>query len=329
MSQANITDVAKAANVSVATVSRALNEPEKVSSETQNRIKEAIRELNYRPNRLGVRLRKQKTNVLLVLVSDLGNPFFSDILYGMDETAQKHGYSLMVVSTYFNTERERSSLLALEQRTVDGAVLLSSMLPTEEINYYDAHFPIIQCCDFNEDSTAMHVSIDNYKATEQVVEYFLALGRKRIAAIGLSNNFISSRLRAKAYRETLERHGIAFEPDMFQVVPHTFEYGITATQVLLRLPEPPDAIFCMSDIIAAGAVRALADAGIRVPEDVALIGFDNVVISKIITPPLSTVGQPMRQIGNTAIEALIERMKGHPVTKEIYLDHELILRKTT
>ena len=185
MSQANITDVAKAANVSVATVSRALNEPEKVSSETQNRIKEAIRELNYRPNRLGVRLRKQKTNVLLVLVSDLGNPFFSDILYGMDETAQKHGYSLMVVSTYFNTERERSSLLALEQRTVDGAVLLSSMLPTEEINYYDAHFPIIQCCDFNEDSTAMHVSIDNYKATEQVVEYFLALGRKRIAAIGL------------------------------------------------------------------------------------------------------------------------------------------------
>lgn len=166
MSQANITDVAKAANVSVATVSRALNEPEKVSTETQNRIKEAIKELNYRPNRLGVRLRKQKTNVLLVLVSDLGNPFFSDILYGMDETAQKHGYSLMVVSTYFNTERERSSLLALEQRTVDGAVLLSSMLPTEDINYYDAHFPIIQCCDFNEDSTAMHVSIDNYKATE-------------------------------------------------------------------------------------------------------------------------------------------------------------------
>ena len=105
----------------------------------------------------------------------------------------------------------------------------------------------------------MHVSIDNYKATEQVVEYFLALGRKRIAAIGLSNNFISSRLRAKAYRETLERHGIAFEPDMFQVVPHTFEYGITATQALLRLPEPPDAIFCMSDTIAAGAVRALAE----------------------------------------------------------------------
>ena len=219
MSQANITDVAKAANVSVATVSRALNEPEKVSSETQNRIKEAIKELNYRPNRLGVRLRKQKTNVLLVLVSDLGNPFFSDILYGMDETAQKHGYSLMVVSTYFNTERERSSLLALEQRTGDGAVLLSSMLPTEEINYYDAHFPIIQCCDFNEDSTAMHVSIDNYKATEQVVEYFLALGRKRIAAIGLSNNFISSRLRAKAYRETLERHGIAFEPDSSKSFP--------------------------------------------------------------------------------------------------------------
>lgn len=325
----SINEVAKAANVSIATVSRALNKSSKVSEDTRIRVQEAAERLNYHPSRAGQSARKQKTHTLLVLVSDIGNPYFSDILFGMDETAQKYGYNLLVVSTYFSETREKKMMKYLDDGTADGAILLASTLPREVIDEYDSRYAIIQCCDYNEESASAHVSIDNYKAARQATEFFLNSGHRRIGMLGISNSFNSSHLRVQAYQDALKKAGIPFEPELLKLGPHTFEFGISATQELLKLGNRPTAVFAASDVLAAGALRALADAGLEAPGDMAVMGFDNINISKMVTPPLSTVAQPMRQIGNTAVETLMDKMKGNPVISEIYLEHEIILRKTT
>lgn len=325
----SISEVAKAANVSVATVSRVFNKSGKVAEDTRIRIQEAAEKLNYHPTRGGQIQKKQKTHALLVLVSDIGNPFFSDILFGMDETAQIYGYNLLVVSTYFSASREKKMMKYLDTGIASGAILLASTMPKEIIDDYDARYPIVQCCDYNEESTSAHVSIDNYKAACQATEFFVNSGHRRIAMLGISNSFNSSYLRVKAYKDTLKKWNIPFAPELLKLGPHTFEFGISAAQELLKLEDHPTAIFASSDVIAAGALRAAAEAGLNVPGDVAVLGFDNINISKMVTPPLSTVAQPMRQIGNTAVETLIDKIKGNPVISEVYLEHEIILRKTT
>jgi LacI family repressor for deo operon, udp, cdd, tsx, nupC, and nupG len=324
-----IADVARYAKVSPATVSRVLNNTANVSNEMRKKVLHAVKELQYRPNQMGQALRTKKSNMLLVVVSDMGNSFFSDILYGMDETAQRYGYNLLVVSTYFNAQRELKMLEFLDNKTVDGSVLLATNLIKEDIDRYASRYPIIQCCEYVEDANAPHISIDNYSAACQVVKYFINAGHNRIAYIGQNNTFISSNLRESAYVETLKENNIPYRPEYVKKGSHSFDFGVTSMQELLKLEERPTAAFVISDRIAAGCLRALAYSDVSVPDEMSIIGFDNIDISKMVTPPLSTVAQPMRQLGNMAIEMLIEKICGYQINKNIYLDHEIILRKST
>ena len=324
-----IIDVAKAAGVSPATVSRVLNNSCQVSEKTRIKVLTAVKEMEYHPNQMGQNLRTQRSNMLLVLVSDMGNSYFSDILYGMDETAQSYGYNLFVASTYFSPEREQKMLTLLNNKTVDGAILLASNLTQESIDKYDVDFPIIQCCDYLESSTAAHVSIDNYSASYQVMKLLIDSGHKRIAFLEQHNTFISTILRKQAYMDALRDYGLPYDPAIVKSGDHTFDFGVSGTQELLRLKERPTAIFAISDRIAVGALRALAMASIDVPSEMAVIGFDNIDISRMTTPPLSTVAQPMRLIGNTAVKMLMDRMNGKEISKEIFLDYEIVLRKST
>lgn len=325
----HISEVAKAANVSPATVSRVLNDYAKVSVKTRAKVLETVERLGYHPNQMGQNLRNKKSNMLLVLVSDMGNSYFSDILFGMDETAQKYGYSLLVVSTYYNAERELKMLSFLDNKTVDGAILLATNLTKHNIDRYDAKFPIIQCCEYVEGSSAAHVSIDNYAAAYQAVKYLIDSGHKKIAYLGLANNFVSTQLREKAYIQALEDNGIQYEQAYFKQGNHSFDFGITGMQELLKLSERPTAVFATSDKVAAGCIRALTNASITIPNEMAVLGFDNIDISRMVTPPLSTVAQPMRKLGCMAIEMLVTKLCGNEITKETYLDYEIVLRKTT
>ncbi|MFW6238424.1 MAG: LacI family DNA-binding transcriptional regulator [Halanaerobiales bacterium] len=327
---ANIRDVAEKAGVSIATVSRVLNNREEVSPETRTRVEKVIAEIGYQPNLLGRNLRRSETRMILVSLYSMSNPFYSRVVRGIEEGGRERDYNILIYNNNGDPDRERLYLGLLENRLVDGVILMSPQLPAGELVRIGKEYPLIQCCEYIEDISVPRVSVDNVAAARTAVEHLIERGHRRIAMIGGPREVLSAVQREEGYRQALEENGLSYDPDLIISGHYTNKGGERAARELLARRERPTAIFAISDMMAVGAVMAARDAGLKIPEDMAVVGFDNSEISAIYDPSLTTISQPRYDLGRLTVDLLIEIINGDGLEKKEYqLEHELIVRESS
>ncbi len=327
-----ISDVAREAKVSVATVSRVVNNSATVLPETARRVRETIEQLHYEPNAMARNFRTRASRVALILAPNITNPYYANILTGISTSARKHGYSIMICTVGGEREQEMEYLDILAKRHADGAILLAMALNNGDLERYAEKYPIVQCSEYVPGTKVAHVAVDNYKAAYQMTEHLVCIGHRRIAMISSVNDYPSTQRRMTGYRDALAAAGIPFQEDYirFGSFDYNFSSGYSGAQSMLSLRTPPTAIFCISDMLALGAINGAQDMGLNVPGNVSIVGFDDVEHATMIRPHITTMAQPCFQLGECAMELLYEQLRGdeHP-RKEIILETELKLRSSS
>lgn len=328
---ATISDVAREAQVSVATVSRVLNKQDSVKKATADRVYAAIEKLKFEPNILARNFRRSESRVILIIAPNITNPYYSHILTGIGDTANELGYSALIFNTANSEEREKEGMEMLKKRRADGAILLARNQGSQWLEEYAENYPVVQCSEYDPQVPFPHVSIDNYKAVREVMAYLFALGHERIATISSKNRYISTDLRMKAYKDALVEEGLPVEENLvaYAGLDYSFRSGKEAAEKLLAQENRPTAIFCISDTIALGAIAAAMEKGIRVPEDLTVIGFDDVEDTMMFHPYITTVGQPCYELGKNAMRMLYDRINGQlDPQHEMVLKHKFIIRES-
>ncbi len=306
-------DVAARAGVSATTVSHVMNKTRFVSKEVKARVLRAMEELSYQPNAIARSLRKRSTQTIGLIISDIANPFFTGLVRGVEDVANSRGYNLVLCNTDEKPEKERMYIRVLMQKQVDGII----MAPTGGNREYIAGlvkqgFPLVFVDRYLEDVEAPAVVVDNEEGACQAVEHLVKLGHTRIAiVIGLPRTTIVDRL--KGYERTLEKHGLAIDPGLIKEGSSSVDGGFEASIELLALDPRPTAIFPTNNLMTIGVMRALQSRGIRCPEDIAVVGFDDFEWASAFRPFLTTVSQPVYDEGKNAAEVLIAQMKGRKV----------------
>lgn len=325
-----IKDVAKAANVSVATVSRVLNKKTNVSDEAVQAVNKAVEELGYSPNFLGRDLRKSETRRILAIIATTEQSFYSEVIRGMQDAAYMQGYDVLIATTRDDPEHEMHLLNMLFSKAVDGAVLLAPKLDSHTISELAGRYQLAMCLERLDDCEILCVTIDNERAGFDAVNYLISKGRRRIGLITTEVRSQSSIDRENGYRHALREAGIPLDPSLIYYGEYNAESGTRGFEKLMKLPQPPDAIFAVSDMIAIGAMSCALSQGVAVGRDVLFIGFDNISYSHTFIPHLSTVEQPCYLQGKTVIERLINNIKtGEKDTKTYKLPHSIIPREST
>jgi len=307
-------DVAKKAGVSTATVSRTLTSPDKVSPSARSKVMKAMNELGYSSV---LSPRHQKSNdsrTLLILVPDICDPFFHEIIRGIEVTAAAEGYLVLTGDCAHQNLQEVSFLDKILTRQIDGLLLLGSQVPVlSELSYREQLPPLVMANEFSADLAFPTVHIDNLTAAFNAVNWLLDAGLKKIACITGPDTMSHCRYRRQGYIQALNRRNIPVEPRYLARGDFSFSSGSDALTYLMQLPDPPDAIFCHNDRMALGVLHQASVMGIRVPEQLSVIGFDDIDAAQYSHPPLTTVTQPRFRIGCEAATLLIEIIQGKRV----------------
>jgi LacI family transcriptional regulator len=307
---ATVADVARVAGVSGATVSHVLNGTRYVSDETKQKVQRAIEELRYEVNSVAQSLKRNRSQMFGLIVSDIANPFFTAVVRGVEDVAQRRGYNVILCNTDEDPARELRSLQLLHQKRADG-VLLS---PTGIHHGYldrllEAAYPLV-CFDRVLPGVSCDaVVLDNVAGSYQAVDHLVALGHRRIGIVGGVGRVGTSTERLEGYRRALLANGIIEEPDLVREGNSRLDGGFARTIDLLELPNPPSAIFVTNNLMTLGAIAALQSRGLRIPGDVAIVGFDDFEWAMILRPRLTTVAQPTYEFGQMAAELLIARIE--------------------
>ncbi len=325
-----IKDVAKEAGVSVATVSRVLNKTSNVTPDTIMLVKEAIEKLHYRPNFLGRNLRKCETNVILAILPGAEQTFYADILKGMQYKAADLGYDIIYSISSGHFENEKRQLNMLYNKTVDAAILFSSKMPTEEIKKINANYNIALVCEGIREAGVLTVSVNDEQAGFEAVKTLFNKGYNKIGLITSQFSVKSSFDRENGYKRAIAEFGAVYRSEYIFSQDYTFKSGQDAMDYFLNLPEPPEAVFAISDILAVGAINRATARGLNVGKDIAIMGFDNISLSEIYTPSVSTVTQPCFDMGSLAVERLIHNIGSENKDNRHYImPHRVILRQST
>lgn len=326
---ANIQQVAKQAGVSVATVSRVLNSKNTVSNKTKLRVEEAIKELNYEPSMLGRNLRNSESRIVLILLPSISNPFYLEIIKGIENVAISHNYNILLCETDSDPEKENIYFDLVRKKMADGIISMDPAVNVETLKGLAEKYAIIQCSEYGGGIGIPYVTIDNEEASYRAVKHLLQIGHTKIALMNTDEKFLYARERKMGYQRALEEHGIKMNTDyIFYTEDLGFENGQHAMQKILKIKDRPTAVFAVSDLLAIGALKEINAAGLNVPGDMALVGFDKIDFSNMTNPTLTTVAQPMYKMGTTAAKMLIDKIQGKKVDSVI-LDFELIIREST
>lgn len=326
---ATIKDVAKASGVSVATVSRVLNNSASVSEETAKLVNDAIKTLNYRPNFLGRNLRKCETNIILAVIPSTEHTYYSQVLHGMQSKASELGYDIVVSTSNSHYKTERRLLNMLTNRIVDAAIFMGTRLEPELLMEMDEQYCISLCCERIPDCNLLTVNVDDVKAAYDAVSYLISKGHRDIAMISTGGSANSSADREEGYMTALKDHGI--EPKCGYLFQGGYDYknGGYALEKFMKLTEKPTAVFAVSDLLAIGAVKKAHELGINVGKDLAVMGFDNISMTEMYVPSISTVEQPCYKMGRVVVEKTIENLSNKINYGRHIVEHRLILREST
>lgn len=327
-----IFDVAAESGVSKATVSRAFTNPGAVSPETLTRIREAAKKLNYRPNAVArAMITKRTGNLAFIIYGEqapvITNPFYGPILEAVVGAARDSGYSMFIASD--DSLRSNSGDILL-QKQVDG--ILFSSQPNRELVQHalQSDIPVVIVNNLLELEGCCCILCDDQDGVRQAMDHFVSLGHKRIALLGgRFTSFVYTR-RSDAYQRFMREHGLPVLPGYTDVVPPTVEQALCAMERMLCLPQPPTAVLCMNDTLAIGALKAVQRAGLRVPQDISIIGFDNSALCTIAEPELSSLDQSTEEMGRVAVECLRAQIRGEAWERQhITLSTRLVLRHST
>ena len=330
---ANIYEVARRAGVSTATVSRVLSQADVVAPATRRRVLAAVERLGYEPNSAAKNLRTLRTTTLLVTVPDISNPFFSLILQGIEDAAQRAGYSVLVGDTQHDRVREERYALMLKRKEADGLIFLGHRLPKPAAELVRAMAPrcapVVNGCEFNPRLGIPGVHIDNAKAASEAMDHLYRLGHRRI---GVVTGPLVSPLSRDRLKGASARAKTARADRDFVVVTGDFsiESGAHGAERLLGRRNPPTAIFCFNDEMAMGVLETARRRHLRVPNDLSVVGFDDIRFARYTHPPLTTVAQPMRAIGEGTVRLLLEILNGNGTAPaSVTLPHTLTVRFST
>lgn len=326
-------EVAERAGVSPRTVSNVVNGFQYVSEEMRERVQRALDELGYQPNLMARNLRHGRSG-MIALVLPLNVPYFAELTEFVVDEARQQGYLVMIDKTDGDPQRERELVMRSESSALfDGMIFSPAGLDRTELDHRDSTGPVVLLGQRIPGGSFDHVMIDNVSAARAATEHLAGLGRRRIAMIGRHGGRTSdiAHDRAQGYRQALRAAGQRLEPALSVVAPgFRRDAGAQAMARLLRLRRPPDAVFCYNDPVALGAMRTVLERGLRVPEDVAIVGFDDSEDGQYATPTLTTVSQDKHQIARYAVELLLTRLgdsAAEPVTR--YADWQLVPREST
>jgi LacI family transcriptional regulator len=310
-------EVARVAGVSAATVSRFLNGTAKVSEEKRQAIESVIEKLNYKPNVLAQNLKTGSSRTIGVLTQSLVSGYFADAMAGIDEALQGTGYAPLIVSGHWHADEEAERIELLIARRVDGLVILSGKLKDAQILKLSQRVPIVA---FGRDLSAPRAygfCLDNYWGACEAVGYLIAQGHRNIAFITGPSDHQDALARLAGYRDTLAKHGIKEQQQLIVGGDFQESGGLLAVERLLESKQRFSAIFCANDLTAYGARLALYRRGIRVPEDISVIGFDDLHSSMYTTPPLTTVRQPLFEVGQCLGRAIIKMIGREALEVEV------------
>ncbi|MBO5008176.1 MAG: LacI family DNA-binding transcriptional regulator [Clostridia bacterium] len=320
--------MAKEAGVSVATVSRVINKKGVCSKDTEQAVLSAVEKLGYKPNLFGKALRRSETKIIMVLLSSLANTFCSSVIRSIDRIAGMHGYYTMVCATEGIKEKEEYYINFATNGLFDGIIILNSSLSKAEMSSLSKTIPVVQCNEYIDTKDTPYVSIDNTKAAYDAVSLLISNGRRRIVFYTADNNLVSTKGRFDGYKSALDDNGIPFDEKLVIYGNYGYRNAVTGFSDFLDQGIEFDSIFAISDRMAAGAMSVLGERGIRVPEDVEIVGFDNTDISYTSTPKITTVAQPHHDLGENAFCQLENIISGRH-TANVILSHRIVRRDST
>jgi DNA-binding LacI/PurR family transcriptional regulator len=341
--QPTLNDVAKAVGVTSMTVSRVINENGYVNNETRERVLQAIKEMNYRRNGLARNLKRQQTETVGLVLGDISNPYSTELARAVRETLITRGFSLFICISEHSAKEDIAAFESLANHSVDGIIVATRSNQGGDKylrEIVESNIPVVVIGRDFQNSHVDFVSPDNLKGGFEATRLLIDLGHRRIAFIGANLKGGSSLKRLQGYLKALEVHNIEIDERLITgrnedvlAVPgySTEEIGFEGMKRLLALPSPPTAVFARNDFTAIGVMSAIKEAGLRIPEDIAIVGFDDISLATRTSPPLTTVRQPMRLEGQIAAEMLLERIKSQEKLsrRERILNCELIVREST
>jgi len=301
-----IKDIAKTTGFSVATVSRALNDSALISLETRQKIKRVAESLHYHKNRIAQGLNKGNLSVIGLLISDITNPFNAEAVRGVEDAAQKHGYGVILCNTDEIYEKEAFYAEFLSTHRVAGAIVTSAMLQDPIIARLHQKLPMLLLSRIMNEIDINYVACDDFEGGKIAVEHLIDLGHKRIGFIGGPRDTAPCSSRFLGYRQALKDHKLSYRKAWVDFGRFDHKSGYQLGCELLRKKNRPSAIFAASDFIAIGVMEAAAEAGLAIPEDLAIVGYDNVFIGALSQIQLTTVSQSIRKMGNLAAESLFK-----------------------
>jgi len=320
----SIKDVAKAAGVSTATVSRVLANNAPVRPETRERVMQAIEALGYRPNLIARSLRVQKSAKIGLVVSDIRNPFFTAIGRAVEDAAYEQGYSVLMCNTDENPEKEKMYLNILHDESVAGVIFSPTHQFSSSKESFNSNIPFVIIDRTVKTEKADQVLLDNFSAAYELASHLVENGYRHIAGL-FGNASTTGEDRKRGFQHALKEHGL--EPGSIHFVEPRIKHGYDTTTDLLEQPNPPDAIFTSNSLLTAGAFQAIRDCGLAVPDEIALVGFDETTWGELVNPPITLIAQPTEEIGRTATELLFQRItEPERAPKTVILKGKMLVR---
>lgn len=324
-----IYDVAREANVSMATVSRVVNNNPNVKPQTRKKVFEAIERLGYRPNAVARGLASKKTTTVGVVIPDISNTIFAEVARGIEDIANMYHYNIILCNADKRKEKEIRVINTLLEKQVDGLLFMGGAVTEDHIMAFKtSSVPIVLCATSDENDGYPSVDIDHEAAAGDAVKTLIDRGHRRIAMIsGTLQDPSSGFARYQGYKKALETAGIGVQEKYVRIGNYRYESGMELAKYFLGLEDKPTAIFTANDEMAIGAIHAIQDAGLRVPEDISVISVNNVRMAVMVRPQLTTVAQPLYDIGAVSMRLLTKLMNKEAVqNSRVILPHEVISR---
>jgi LacI family transcriptional regulator len=322
--------VAKLAHVSIATVSRTINHFPTVNPKMAKRVWEAIRELNYFPNTQARALVSGRSKLLGLIVSEITNPFFPELIQGFEDVAVENGYEILIGSTNYEPKRMQRCIRRMVERNAEGVAVMTFGIEQPLLDQLtDRKVPLV-FVDVAPNQTGMSVlRVDYHHGIRQGVQHLAALGHRSIAFVTGPLRLHSAQSRLTAFKKALEECGIAVQQKLIVEGDHTMEGGVAAAEQLMALKELPTAIMCSNDMLAIGVLHKMSRSGLRVPDDVSIIGFDDIHLASIMIPPLTSIQMSRADLALGAVSALRGHIEGSSPKREYKIDTRLVVREST
>jgi len=330
----SIKDVARIAGVSTATVSRAIATPDKVSIKSRQRVNKAIEQTGYVTNTLARNFRRRRTNMVLVLIPDICNPFFAEVIKGIEHTAHKHDYHVLLGDTQYDPNSEKAYAQLIAQRQADGIITLGERIPFDHkkgLSEVDPQWPpLAMACEYHESIPLPTVCIDNFQASFEAISHLTQLGHRHIAYINGPSHSPICEDRLKGYQQAMQAIHIKPQSEWIEEGNFSMASGEQAMKRLLKLDTPPTAVFAANDEMAIGAMSAIKAQGLNIPKDISVIGFDDIDYAQYSDPPLTTIRQPTHLLGENVMQQMLSLLENNSVDEQhIVLEHKLIVRAST